>query len=178
MANVRQAGGGGFSEWWNDIPPVTRVLFGLSIGTTLAARFGFLNGSNLLLVWPLIFKNFQLWRVGTCFIFWGRLSFQFLINMLFLYRYSGSLETTVYEGRTADYVFFLLFSATFMLLSTIFIPMMLLGAGLLSSIIYFWSRKNPNLVMSFMFGLKFKAIYLPWVSSAVMMMFVIELRST
>ena len=35
MANVRQAGGGGFSEWWNDIPPVTRVLFGLSIGTTL-----------------------------------------------------------------------------------------------------------------------------------------------
>ena len=64
-----------------------------------------------------VYFNFtiQLWRVGTCFIFWGRLSFQFLINMLFLYRYSGSLETTVYEGRTADYVFFLLFSATFML---------------------------------------------------------------
>lgn len=44
--------------------------------------------------------------------------------------------------------------------------MMLLGEGLLSAIIYFWSRKNPDLVMSFMFGLKFQAIYLPWVLCA------------
>ena len=47
-------------------------------------------------------------------------SFQFLINMLFLYRYSGSLEQTVFEDRRADYVFFLLFCAVVLLVSVAF----------------------------------------------------------
>ena len=59
-----------------------------------------------------------MWRLFTCFFFWGRLSFQFLINMMLLYRHSSSLETSIYDGRKADYVFFLLFSAAFLLLST------------------------------------------------------------
>ncbi len=108
----------------------------------------------------------QLWRLGTCFFYWGRLSFQFLINMMLLYRYSTALETTIYEGRKADYVFFLTFCAAFLLLSTALLPNPILSTGLLSSILYLWSRKNPDLEMSFMFGLRFKAIYLPWVLCA------------
>jgi derlin-1 len=83
--------------------------------------------------------------------------------MMLLYRYSVSLETTIYEGRRADYVFFLLFCAVFLLASTAILPSVILGTGLLSSLLYLWSRKNPDLVLSFMFGLRFKAIYLPWV---------------
>lgn len=82
---------------------------------------------------------------------------------MLLYRYSVSLETTIYEGRRADYVFFLLFCAVFLLASTAILPSVILGTGLLSSLLYLWSRKNPDLVLSFMFGLRFKAIYLPWV---------------
>ncbi len=32
----------------------------------------------------------------------------------------------------------------------------LLGMGLIMMVIYYWSRKNPNVVVSFMFGLKFQ----------------------
>lgn len=46
--------------------------------------------------------------------------------------------------------------------------MYLLGEGLLSALTYYWSRKNPDLVMSFMFGLQFKAIYLPWVCATLL----------
>jgi hypothetical protein len=76
--------------------------------------------------------------------------------MMLLYRYSVSLETTIYEGRRADYVFFLLFCAVFLLASTAILPSVILGTGLLSSLLYLWSRKNPDLVLSFMFGLKFQ----------------------
>jgi hypothetical protein len=107
--------------------------------------------------------SLQVWRLFTCFFFWGRLSFQFLINMMLLYRHSSSLETSIYDGRKADYVFFLLFSAAFLLLSTVLLKSAIVAGGLLSSIVYLWSRKNPELEMSFMFGLRFKAIYLPWV---------------
>jgi hypothetical protein len=103
------------------------------------------------------------WRLFTCFFFWGRLSFQFLISMMLLYRHSSSLETTIYDGRKADYVFFLLFSSAFLLLSTALRQSVILAGGLLSAIVYLWSRKNPELEMSFMFGLRFKAIYLPCV---------------
>jgi len=151
------------SNWWRSIPPITRVLFGLSMGVTLGAAFGFVNAMNMLLFWHPVIYEFQIWRLFTAFVYWGKLSFQFLINMLFLYRYSTSLETTVFEARAADYVFFLLFCGVALLVSTAFVPQPVLGSGLLSSIVYLWSRKNPDLEMSFMFGLRFKAVYLPWV---------------
>lgn len=48
----------------------------------------------------------------TTFVFFGKLSFGFLMHLYFLYNYSKSLETEHFVGRTADYVFFLTFVAT------------------------------------------------------------------
>jgi len=45
-------------------------------------------------------------------VFFGKLSFGFLMHLYFLYNYSKSLETEHFVGRTADYVFFLTFVAT------------------------------------------------------------------
>jgi hypothetical protein len=38
--------------------------------------------------------------------------------------------------------------------------------GLIVSLIYYWSRKNPDVEMSLMFGIRFKSIYFPWVLCA------------
>ena len=39
----------------------------------------------------------------------------------------------------------------------------ILGMSLIMMLIYIWSRKNPNLTMSFMFGIRFQSFYFPWV---------------
>jgi Derlin-2/3 len=41
--------------------------------------------------------------------------------------------------------------------------MAFLGSALSSTLIYIWSRKNPDTMLSFLGLLVFKAPYLPWV---------------
>lgn len=50
--------------------------------------------------------------------------------------------------------------------STLVLPSPILGMGLIVSLIYYWSRKNPDVEMSLMFGIRFKSIYFPWVLCA------------
>jgi hypothetical protein len=50
--------------------------------------------------------------------------------------------------------------------STLILPSPILGMGLIVSLIYYWSRKNPDVEMSLMFGIRFKSIYFPWVLCA------------
>ncbi|CAO3580462.1 unnamed protein product [Absidia cylindrospora] len=81
-----------------------------------------------------------------------------------MYMYSTRLETEVFQGRTADYVYFLLFtSGTQLVLDKVFEDVYFLSGALVPSLMYLWSRHFPNQIVSFMFGLRFKAIFLPWV---------------
>jgi Derlin-2/3 len=66
-------------------------------------------------------------------------------------------------GRTADYLFMLLFGATLILCMAPFLDMYFLGMGLTSMLVYVWSRRNPNVHMSILGILTFKSPYLPWV---------------
>lgn|SRR3990167_1458591 len=45
----------------------------------------------------------QIWRFFTCF-FVGSLGLPFLMHLVFLYRYSTSLEHGTFAGRTGDYL--------------------------------------------------------------------------
>jgi hypothetical protein len=38
-------------------------------------------------------RHMQIWRLVTCFAYFGRLGFPFLMNVYFLYNYSLRLET-------------------------------------------------------------------------------------
>ena len=82
---------------------------------------------------------------------------------MFLYQQSKSLEANEYEGRTSDYIFFLTFNAIIQLVLSYFFGWVVLGRSLIMSIIYMWSRKFPEVPMSFYFGIKFQGKYLPWV---------------
>ena len=46
-------------QWYDDIPPVTRVLFTSSFALTLLPSFGFLSSSNLVLNYASVVKGFE-----------------------------------------------------------------------------------------------------------------------
>jgi len=155
----------GVQAWWAGVPIITRYLFAASGGLTLAANLlpSVVKPASLILSFPPIYKGFELWRLVTPFFFHGQLGFSFLIHMVFLLRYSQALETTTFAGRTADYVYMLLLSSGLLLIVGIFMNFYILAMGLIMVIVYVWSRKNPDVQMSFMFGIQFKAAYFPWV---------------
>jgi len=108
---------GDIQSWWDNLPIVTKYLFVGSFGLTIAANFGLVSPMLLILDWNLVVRHFQIWRLVTCFLFHGALGFPFLINMLFLVRYAGSLESTAFGGKMSDYLYMLMVSCGLILVS-------------------------------------------------------------
>jgi len=156
----------GLEQWWKELPLVTKYLFALSFGLTLAGNFGLVDPYLIILDFPKVFYGFEIWRLITCFFFHGKLGFGFLMHMVFLVKYGQSLEMGTFAGRTADYIFFILFGSVILLVTSYFMNFMILGMSLIMMLIYLWSRKNPNVPMSFMFGIRFQSLYFPWVLCA------------
>lgn len=97
----------------------------------------------------------------SCFFF-NKLSLGFAFNLYFLYRNSIQLETEVFQGQPADYMFFHLFTSGLQLAAAGLFDIYVLSDGLLLAIAYLWSQHNRETPVSFMFGIRFKAVYLPW----------------
>jgi derlin-1 len=149
------------ANWYYSIPRVTRFLFSSTILLTITSHFGLISPYRLILI-PAAITRFQIWRLFTNF-FLHRLDMNFLFYLYFMYNYSLRLETGEFVGRTGDLVHFL--GCTGLITTTVG---MLLGYGALSeslllSIVYLWSKRNREQIVTFYFGLQFKAEYLPWV---------------
>jgi Derlin-2/3 len=111
----------------------------------------------------------QYWRLLTTFTYFGPLSLDLLFHLFFLQRYSRLLESSL--GPTpATFSWLLLYASTSLLLlsSTLFSSGSLpfLGSALSSTLVYIWSRRNPDTRLSLMGLLVFTAPYLPWVLMA------------
>ncbi|XP_029468395.1 derlin-2 isoform X2 [Rhinatrema bivittatum] len=111
----------------------------------------------------LIFKHYQVWRLITNFLFFGPVGFNFLFNMIFLYRYCRMLEEGSFRGRTADFVFVFLFGGLLMTIFGLFVNLVFLGQAFTIMLVYVWSRRNPYVRMNFFGLLNFQAPFLPWV---------------
>jgi len=129
----------------------------------MAANLGLVGVRTLMWYPPFIYQSFQLWRIITPFLFMGGLGFAMLINLVFLLRYSQQLEQGRFGGRLADYVFMLGFGAILLLVAATIIGAPFMADGLIMFLVYVWARTNPNVDMSFMFGIRFKSAYFPWV---------------
>uniref|UniRef100_A0AAR2JWE5 Derlin n=1 Tax=Pygocentrus nattereri TaxID=42514 RepID=A0AAR2JWE5_PYGNA len=105
----------------------------------------------------------QVWRLVTNFLFFGPVGFNFLFNMIFLYRYCRMLEEGSFRGRTADFVFMFLFGGLLMTIFGMFVSLVFLGQAFTIMLVYVWSRRNPNVRMNFFGLLNFQAPFLPWV---------------
>jgi len=149
--------------WWKGVPPVTKFLFAGSFVLTIAANYQLIHYSYLTMDMSLIFKNLEIWRLVTPFLFHGRLGFSFLMHMVFLVKFGSQLEKEHYNSNTAEYLFMVLFGGVLLLIAGYFMQFKVLGNCLVMMLIYLWSRYYPNMPMSFMFGLRFESKYLPWV---------------
>eukprot|EP01100_Stratorugosa_tubuloviscum_P009071 TRINITY_DN379_c2_g2_i1.p1 TRINITY_DN379_c2_g2~~TRINITY_DN379_c2_g2_i1.p1 ORF type:complete len:227 (-),score=81.49 TRINITY_DN379_c2_g2_i1:35-715(-) len=150
-------------SWWSSIPPVTQKLFAGCGITTIIANLGFVSPAKLVFLPHLVFYKFEIWRLVTSFLFLGKLGFPFLISLTMIYQYSSSLEREKFGGRKADFVYMLFLSCSALLIIGWGLNYVILGRSLIFVLVYLWSRSNPNAIVSFFFGLRFQAVYLPWV---------------
>ncbi|KAJ3292694.1 hypothetical protein HDU79_001153 [Rhizoclosmatium sp. JEL0117] len=155
-------------EWYYELPIITRSYITLVVAETLACQLDLVQPFQLHFSYDLVFKGHQYWRLVTSFLYFGGLSVDFIFHMFFLVRYSRTLEEGYFRGRTVDFAWMLMLSmAAIVTLTPIASPkpgsIPFLISPLTFTLIYLWSRKNPQMRMHF-FGLfVISAAYLPWV---------------
>lgn len=152
-----------FQQEYLQIPVVTRLYTTACVFTTAAVQLDVVNPFQLYFNPDLIFRNGQVWRLFTNFLFFGTFGFNFLFNMIFTYRYCRMLEEGSFRGRTADFVLMFLFGGFLMACMGVFVNLVFLGQAFTIMLVYIWSRRNLYVRMNFFGLMNFQAPYLPWV---------------
>ncbi|GCC23791.1 derlin-1 [Chiloscyllium punctatum] len=151
----------GLGEWYRSIPLVTRYWFTGSVIFPVLERLNIVSARTLVLWAEPFFNNFQLWRPITASLFYP-MGFHYLIQLYFLYSYSSSLERGFFDGRTADYIFMLFFNWICTVIVGLTMGMLILFVPLVLTVVYVWAQLNKDQIVTFWFGMTFKACYLPW----------------
>eukprot|EP00118_Oscarella_pearsei_P001128 m.6671 g.6671 ORF g.6671 m.6671 type:complete len:252 (+) comp16563_c0_seq1:60-815(+) len=154
------------ATWFKGIPIVTRFWFSFSIIFPLAGRLGLINALYMILDYQSVVHRFQIWRLFTCAVYYPispQTGFHYLLNLYFLYNYSNRLETGIFDGRPADYLFMLLLHWIILLVIGLLAGLWLLMDPLIMSVLYVWCQLNKDMIVRFWFGMEFKAMYFPWV---------------
>jgi len=108
-------------------------------------------------------KRGQLWRLATCFLYFGKFGLSYGLTFNFLWTYMSSLEKINY--KTPDEFFLMILFGAVGLLSTspfFGISADMLGHGLSSFLVYIWSRIYEGQQVNFMDLFVIRAEYIPW----------------
>ncbi|XP_071447929.1 derlin-1 [Hetaerina americana] len=154
------------ANWFKSLPIFTRWWLGLTICFSILGRFGLIHNYSLILLYEPFVRKFQIWRPATALFYYPltpSTGFHFMINLYFLYNYSLRLETGVFDGRPADYLFMLLFNWICCVIVGLLVNIPLLMDPMVLSVLYVWCQLNKDVIVNFWFGSQFKAMYLPWV---------------
>ena len=103
----------------------------------------------------------QYWRLLTTFIYFGPLSLNLLFHIFFIQRYARMLEESA--ASVAHFSYLMAYATTTLLAIAPLSNQAFLGTTLSSTLVYIWSRRNPDVRLSFLGLLTFKAPWLPWV---------------
>jgi len=151
---------------WNgymEIPAVTRAYTTACVLATLAVHMELVSPYDLYFNPYLVVQDHQWWRLVTNFLFFGTLSFNFVFNIIFTYRYCRTLEESSFRGKTSDFVMMFFFGGVMTLLIAYFANLIFLGHAFTLMLVYVWSRRNPLVRMNFFGILNFQAPLLPLV---------------
>nr|AAS88720.1 putative Der1-like family protein [Cynodon dactylon] len=161
------------AEWYNSLPPISKAFGTLCVVTATLLQLNILDGYFIVLYYPLVFKKFQIWRLFTTFICLGGFSMNFGIRLLMIARYGVQLEKGVFERRTADFLWMMIFGAiSLLVLSAIpYLQLPLLGIPMVSMLLYVWSREYPNAQINIYGLILLRSFYLPWVMLALDVIF-------
>lgn len=93
-----------------------------------------------------------------------RVDFSLLLALFMRLQYSYQLETVQFAGKSGDYAWCLLLGLAGMSVgNAAWFQMASLWECLSMYIVYIWSQYNRAVTVSFMFGFRFPAVYLPLV---------------
>ena len=155
--------------WWDSLPRVTQVWLGASASVHAAVTFDSLAPEQLIFDLPSIFNHLELWRCITSFLYVGGMLNEFHV-LIFLYTialHSSACERNPFPvggDRTrrtprADFALCLGFCMMLIVASYLVVdfyeprydastynPLLfpLFGRTLITSIMYIWSRRNPD----------------------------------
>ena len=190
MAAILGGGDEGFGQigqfpleqWFFEMPPCTRYWTTATVITSILLQCKVITPFQLFYSWRAVYYKSQVsgrpspavgfadhsqyWRLITTFIYFGPPSLDLAFHVFFLQRYSRLLEQ---GSGTSPAVFswLLLYACTSLLaLSSLTTSIPFLGSALSSTLVYIWSRRNPDTRLSFLGVLVFTAPYLPWVLMA------------
>ncbi|KAI3634726.1 hypothetical protein MIR68_007107 [Amoeboaphelidium protococcarum] len=150
-------------QWYFDIPPITRWYSTAVVATTFLCQIDVINPFQLYFNMDAIIKSNEYWRLITNFLYFGSFGIDFVFYLFFLVRYCRMLEEGSFRGRSADYLWFIMLTAAILLCIAPWTHLMFLGSPLTFTLTYLWSRRNPDIVVSFLGLLDFKAPYMPFV---------------
>ncbi|VEU19595.1 DEKNAAC100210 [Brettanomyces naardenensis] len=150
-------------DWLMEIPPVTRTYLIGVVGVSLLEYTGFLGRGDCYYSPDVVFKKGQYYRLLSSFLYFGTFSFDLLFTLYVVTRYSKALEQSY--AKTRDYVWCLFVICTLILLySSIVGNLYMLGSYLNDTLLYIWSRRNPDVEMTILGLVNFRSVYLPLVS--------------
>ena len=162
--------GDSLAEWIKEVPLVTKLLVAGTFGTTFMDFVGICSANTFTFSSYLIFKKFQLWRLVTPFLYSFGFSPNFFFHIYLLYENSRRYEMNPFNtgggGNSADFLYMILLGMAVMCVIAHFFELTQVVSALLYMIMYVWSRKEPDTMVS-SFTLQYKAIYSPWISLAI-----------
>ncbi|THX10827.1 putative membrane protein [Aureobasidium pullulans] len=163
------------TRWWTTATVVTGLLVQCHVLTPFQLFYSFravFVRSQVCLIPPtsspsissITDSKLQYWRLFTTFIYFGPLSLNLLFHIFFIQRYARMLEESAQSQ--AHFTWMLAYAATTLLCLAPLVSVVFLGSILSSTLVYIWSRRHPDVQLSFLGLFIFRAPFLPWVMIA------------
>lgn len=164
---------GDLQQWYRELPVITRMLMTTTFLSGLFITFGMLDPRLIYVDWTKIKENFQIWRLVTNFFLAGKFSINFAMHLYVLYDFSLRYERNPYNtgagGTSSDYLYMVILAMGVLMSLDYFMPSGYHSESLLYTIMYVWSRRDPETIVKF-FVFNFKAVYVCWVYCAMRML--------
>lgn len=142
-----------FSDWYKNVPQITRYWFTGSVVLPLVARFGIISPYYLVLLFQQFVYKFQFWRPVTALFYYPispQTGFNYLINLYFMYSYSSRLETSTFDGKPADFVFMLIFNWILLVIIGFAGSIMYIMDPMILSVMYVWCQLNRDTIVNYL----------------------------
>ncbi|KAM0679619.1 hypothetical protein GINT2_002250 [Glugoides intestinalis] len=149
-------------------PPITRILVFLTVSLSLLVHLDIVKQQQISYS-RFYLQHLEFHRIFTTFFYYGKTSFELLMNFVFLYKYSSVLEESY--SRTSDYLFIIMIIFILLIITSSIFYIPFLATVLANTITYIWTRKNPLAIVQIFGFISFSAFYLPFVFPIVSLIF-------
>eukprot|EP01065_Artemidia_motanka_P052588 TRINITY_DN9545_c0_g1_i1.p1 TRINITY_DN9545_c0_g1~~TRINITY_DN9545_c0_g1_i1.p1 ORF type:complete len:213 (+),score=67.89 TRINITY_DN9545_c0_g1_i1:222-860(+) len=149
-------------RWYTSIPIVTRVWVTLSFLLAAALSFEFVSPFDCYLNIELI-KQGEVWRLLTSFIFFGAFDVTFFFSIHFVYQITRRMEEHHYHRRTSRFLLVMIVAALMNIAVGVALQFTFTANAFVETVVYLWSRRNPDEHISLLGIFTVSAPYLPFV---------------